>query len=129
MYYMCQNVTHFLLSKQDPDRGPAMLELIDVDVSRIGALGPIFGSVTRRAIWGNYGKSYFMGKYMGKLCVILWAYSEISVVLWENHGKIIGKPQENDGGLPSGKCLHNDGKSVFCFAELTIAIYCHGHVP
>ena len=26
-----------------------MLELIDVDVSRIGALGPIFESVTRKA--------------------------------------------------------------------------------
>ena len=55
--YICQDFTKwFLLSKQDTtqyhlgrERGPAMLELIDVDVSRIGALGPIFESVTRKA--------------------------------------------------------------------------------
>ena len=55
--YICQDFTKwFLLSKQDTtqyhlgrERGPAMLELIDVDVSRISALGPIFESVTRKA--------------------------------------------------------------------------------
>ena len=40
---------------------------------------------------------------------------------WENHGKTIEKTWEN-GGLPSGKRLHNYGKSRGLMGKLDVSM-------